>query len=183
MRSLITLAVAFVLLLLQSTVLEFAPLNMVTPSFGLLITLHVGISPRWSLETGTLVAFATGYLYDLVSGAPLGVHAFVYVLILVFARLLAARVAVRGIGMKAAVAFVASLLAAILIVVLRAQLSFEGGYGGLRQAPFEAVLTALVAPPLLWLLAQTDGRADAAALRVGLARRRPVVLGDGPRQR
>ena len=43
----------------------------------------------------------------------------------------------------------ASLLAALLVVMVRAQVASEGGYGGLRQAPLEALLTALCGPPLL----------------------------------
>jgi hypothetical protein len=44
MRSAVTLFVAYLLLILQSTVLELAPMHMVTPSLGLLVVLHVGFS-------------------------------------------------------------------------------------------------------------------------------------------
>lgn len=180
MRSTATLAVALLLLLLQSTVLEFAPMHMVTPAFGLLVVLHVGLSSeKWSASSAALVAFCTGYLFDLVSGAPRGVHAFVYVVMALFARALASRLAVRGLVFKAATSFVAALLAALLIVVVRAQISLEGGYGGLRQAPLEALLTAVFGPPVLWLLARLDGRLDPARLRVGLSRRRPRALTPG----
>ena len=45
MRSAATLIVAYLLLILQSTVLELAPVHMAVPSFGLLVVLHVGLSP------------------------------------------------------------------------------------------------------------------------------------------
>jgi rod shape-determining protein MreD len=180
MRSAATLLVALLLLLLQSTVLEFAPVHLVTPSLGLLVVLHMGLSEKWTASSAAVVAFCAGYLFDLVSGAPRGVHAFVFVLMAVFARALAARLAVRGLIFKAATGFAASLLAAVLVVVVRAQVSHEGGYGGLRQAPFEALLTGLFGPPVLWLLARIDGRLDPARLRVGLARRRPRTLGGLP---
>jgi rod shape-determining protein MreD len=125
------------------------------------------------------VAFCTGYLFDLVSGAPRGVHAFVFVVMSLATRALAARLAVRGLVFKAATSFVAALVAALLVVVVRAQVSHEGGYGGLRQAPLEALLTGLFGPPVLWLLGRVDGRLDPARLRVGMARRRPRVLGGG----
>ena len=48
MRSLLTLLVAYILLVLQSTVLELAPVRMAAPSLGLLVVLHVGLSPKWS---------------------------------------------------------------------------------------------------------------------------------------
>ena len=45
MRSAATLIIAYLLLILQSTVLELAPMHMATPSLGLLVVLHVGLSP------------------------------------------------------------------------------------------------------------------------------------------
>jgi rod shape-determining protein MreD len=180
MRSAITIIVGLLLLLLQSTVMEFAPMHLVTPSLGLLVVLYVGMAPlKWAPGSAVVVGFGMGYLFDLVSGAPRGVHAFVFVTLALIARVLAWRLAVRGIVLKAATAFVASMIAAFLIVVVRAQISPESGYGGLRQAPLESLLTAAFGPPVLWLLARLDGRLDPALLRVGLARRRARALGQG----
>jgi rod shape-determining protein MreD len=170
MRSSITLVVAYLLLILQSTVLELAPVRMATPSLGLLVVLHVGLSSKWTIGSAAVVSFATGYLFDLVSGAPQGVHAFVFVLMALFARALSMRLAVQGIVLSAATAFVASLLASALIVIVRAQVAPEGGYGGLRQAPFEALLTGFFAPFVLGLFRRIDGKVDSARSRVGLAR-------------
>ena len=50
MRSAATLTVAYLLLILQSTVLELAPVHMAVPSFGLLVVLHVGFSPKWTIS-------------------------------------------------------------------------------------------------------------------------------------
>ena len=177
MRSAITLFVAYLLLILQSTVLELAPVRMAAPSLGLLVVMHVGLSSKWSISSAAIVAFATGYLLDLVSGAPQGVHALVFVLMAIFARALATRVAVTGIVMAAASSFVASLLAALLIVIVRAQVAPEGGYAGLRQAPVEALLTAFFGPFVLGLLRRIDGKIDATRSRVGLSRG-PRSLGD-----
>jgi len=80
--------------------------------------------------------------------------------------------------MAAAASFVASLLAALLIVVVRAQVAPEGGYGGLRQAPVEALLTAFAGPFVLGLLRRIDGKIDTVRSRVGLSRG-PRTLGDG----
>jgi rod shape-determining protein MreD len=183
MRSVATLLAALVLLLLQSMVLEFAPLHMVAPSFGLLVVLHVGFSSKWSSSAAALVAFATGYLFDLVSGAPRGTHAFVFVVMSIVCRLLSSRLSTRGFVLKAAIAFAATLLAGLLVVLVRALVSPEGGFAGLRQTPFEALVTALAGPPTLWLLERLDGRLDPARLRVGLARRRnrPLRSGIGSR--
>jgi rod shape-determining protein MreD len=179
MRSAATLGVALLLLLLQSTVLEFAPVHLVTPSFGLLVVLHLGFSEKWTSSSAAVASFCTGYLFDLVSGAPRGVHAFVFVLMSLVARVLSARLAVRGVVNKAATAFVAGLVAGVLVVVVRAQVSHDGGYGGLAQAPLEALLTGLFGPPVLWLLGRVDGQVDPAQMRVGMARRRVRALGGG----
>jgi rod shape-determining protein MreD len=179
MRSAITLVVAYLLFILQSTVLELAPVRMAAPSLGLLVVLYVGLSGgKWSLSSAAIVAFITGYLFDLVSGAPQGVHAFVFVLMALCARILSVRVAVTGVVLSAATSFVASLLAALLVVIVRAQVAPEGGYGGLRQAPLEALLTGFAGPFVLGLLRRIDGKVEAARSRVGLARG-PRTLGDG----
>jgi rod shape-determining protein MreD len=170
MRSAATLLVAFLLLILQSTVLELAPVHMATPSLGLLVVLHVGFSPKWTTSSAAMVAFVTGYLFDLVSGAPQGVHAFVFVLMVLFAQALSTRVAVQGIVLSAATSFVATLIASALIVIVRAQVAPEGGYGGLRQAPLEALLTGFAGPIVLGLFRRLDGKVDSVRSRVGLAR-------------
>ena len=178
MRSLITIVVAYLLLILQSTVLELAPVRMAAPSLGLLVVLHVGLSAKWSVSSAAVVSFITGYLLDLVSGAPQGVHSLVFVLMVLFARALSARVTVAGLVLPAATSFIASLLAALLVVLVRAQVAPEGGYGGLRQAPLEALLTGFCGPIVLGLLRRIDGRIDSARSRVGLARG-PRTAGDG----
>ena len=177
MRSAVTLSVAFLLLILQSTVLEIAPMHMVAPSLGLLVVLHVGLSSKWTVSSAAVVSFVTGYLFDLVSGAPQGVHAFVFVIMSLCARALATRVAVQGIVLGAAAAFVTSLISAALVVIVRAQVAPEGGYGGLRQAPVEALLTGICGPFVLGLFRRIDGKVDNARSRVGLARG-PRPLGD-----
>ena len=170
MRSTVTLTIAFLLLILQSTVLELAPVHLAAPSLGLLVVLHVGLSPKWTVGSAAVVAFITGYLFDLVSGAPQGVHAFVFVLMSLVARALTTRVAVQGIVLSAATSFVASFLSAALIVIVRAQVAPEGGYGGLRHAPVEALLTGIAGPIVLGLFRRIDGKVDTARSRVGLAR-------------
>ena len=170
MRSAVTLTIAFLLLILQSTVLELAPVHLAAPSLGLLVVLHVGLSPKWTVSSAAVVSFITGYLFDLVSGAPQGLHAFVFVLMSLCARVLNTRVAVQGIVLSAATSFVASFLSAFLIVIVRAQVAPEGGYGGLRHAPVEALLTGLAGPIVLGLFRRIDGKVDSARSRVGLAR-------------
>ena len=78
--------------------------------------------------------------------------------------------AVQGIVLSAATSFVASLFGAALIVMVRAQVAPESGYGGLRQAPLEAVLTGICGPLVLGLFRRIDGKFESARVRVGLGR-------------
>lgn len=183
MRTAATVVVAIVLVLLQSTVLELAPVHMVTPACGLLVVLYASFSERWTLSSAAIFAFCLGYLFDLVSGAPLGVHAFVYLVMSQLARVLSTRVLMRGIVLSAGIPFVASLVASLIIVVVRAQINPEGGYEGLGEIPVEALLTGLFGPPVLWVLRQLEGRLDPTRLRVGLARRRRRSLSHAASQR
>jgi rod shape-determining protein MreD len=177
MRQVVTVVVALLLLLLQSTVLEFAPLFMVTPSLGLLVVLHTGLSPKWPPSQAALVAFCIGYLFDLVSGAPCGVHALVFVIMSIFVRLTATRFAIPRVGIQVLIAFTTSLITALLVVLVRAQVSHAGGYQGLPQAPIEALLTALFAPPVLWLFGRIDGQLSPGQKNMGFPRdqRRALV--------
>ena len=59
----------------------------------------------------------------------------------------------------------ASLLSALLVVIVRAQVAPEGGYGGLRQAPLEALLTGFFGPLVLGVLRRIDGRIDMTPAR------------------
>jgi hypothetical protein len=52
--------------------------------------------------------------------------------------------------------------------MVRAQVAPESGYGGLRQAPLEALLTGVCGPAVLGLLRRIDGKFEAARGRVGL---------------
>ena len=74
----------------------------------------------------------------------------------------------------AATSFVASLLSSLLVVLVRAQVAPEGGYGGLRQAPLEALLTAIVGPLVLSAApARIDGRIDTRRARASAWRGGP----------
>lgn len=179
MRAAIIIVVSFLLLILQSTMLELVSVRAAAPSLGLLVVLYLGLSPKWNISSAAIVAFCAGYLLDLVAGAPQGVYAFIFVWMALAARALSTRIAVQGIVLSAATAFVASLLTAVLVVVVRAQLWPEAGYTGLRQAPFEALLTGVCAPLVLWMLRKIDGKLDTGRTRVGLKRGPRTGLGDG----
>src|SRR5688572_18352952 len=160
MRTVVTLFIAVFLLLAQSALAELLPPHLPTPALGVLVILHVGLSPRWTLVGQVLMGFATGYLLDVVSGAPRGTHALVYTLLVLLIGRLAPRVSVRGILVRAAVCFGTALLAALAVLTTRALVSQFGGFAGLRFVPVEAAFTAILGPAVLGLLDRLDGREE-----------------------
>jgi rod shape-determining protein MreD len=167
MRTLVLVAVVGALLLLQSVLLGLLPAYLPPPAVGLLVALHVGLSPRWSLGGGVVAGFAMGYLFDLIAGAPSGTHALVYSLVALGTGLVSSRLLVRGAIVRALVSFAVTLVAALLVVAVRAWVTPGAGWGGLRFAPLEALFTALAAPALMRLFERLDGRFQARS-RVGL---------------
>jgi rod shape-determining protein MreD len=177
MRASFTVLLALALLLLQSALVELLPPSLPAPAFGVLVALHVGLSPRWSRTGQVLLAFFTGYLFDLCAGAPHGTHALVYTVTALLVGPLGRRVAVRSFLARTAASFGATLVAGLAVVTIRAIVSRSGGFAGLRWVPVEATFTALVGPVVLGLLERIDGRAEGPRTQSGLHRRRRRVLG------
>lgn len=172
MRAFATIALALALLLVEAAARPLLPLHAPLPAVGALLALYLGLSPRWAIELSTPVAFAIGYLFDIATGAPRGTHALVYSLVSLLAAAFAARVFVRGWLPRALVSGLASLIAALLVVAVRVVVDRSGGISGLRRAPFEAILTALVGIFLLPLFERVDGRLQRVRRRVGMPRPR-----------
>jgi hypothetical protein len=118
------------MLILQSTVLEIAPVHMAAPSLGLLVVMHVGLSGKWSISSAALVAFATGYCSTWCRArrrrARVRVHA-------VWRWFAAGADDARG-GQRRRAGRGDVLrrqpLSSFLVVLVRAQVAPEGGWGG-----------------------------------------------------
>jgi rod shape-determining protein MreD len=171
MRALFTLASGLGLLLLQSVLLQLVPVYLPTPALGVLVALHVGLSPRWTVSSSVFVGFSLGYLFDLVSGAPRGTHALVYSLLALAAALLGPRLTVRGLFLRAAAGVLVAFLGGWLVVAVRVLAGSGTPPGGVRLVLLEAVVTGALAPLVLGLLDRLDGRLDAARGEAGMVAR------------
>jgi rod shape-determining protein MreD len=180
LRPIFLVLTALILLLLQSALVQLLPPFWPAPAFGLLVVLHLGLSPRWSLIGQVVLAFLLGYLFDLLAGAPHGTHALVYTLTVLLVGRLAVRVSVSRRLPRVATSFVVALVGALAVVALRALVSRSGGFGGLRWAPAEAAITALLAPPVLALLELIEGKNENQRKRGGLHRRKAMGGGQLP---
>jgi rod shape-determining protein MreD len=180
MRPLVLILTAIVLLFLQSALVQVLPQAVPAPAFGTLVVLHLGLSPRWSLIGQVVLAFLLGYLFDLLAGAPHGTHALVYTLAALAAGRVALRISVSRVLPRAAASFIVALVVAVAVVTVRALVSRSGGFAGLRWAPVEAAVTALLGPPVLALLQYIYGKIEKQRNRGGLQRRKALGGGQLP---
>ncbi|HJZ86242.1 MAG TPA: rod shape-determining protein MreD [Polyangia bacterium] len=167
-RHLVLVVVGYMLTVLQASLQALVPVRVRVPELGLLVALYAGLTARGGVAGASAVAFALGYVTDLLAGAPKGLHALVFVLMCLLAKGASLRLLLRGSLVSAGFAFAASLSAAGLIVLTRAQTE-SGTLAPLQMAPLQAAVTALAAPIVYGLLGRLEGRV-AKAHAPGLGR-------------
>jgi rod shape-determining protein MreD len=89
------------------------------PSLVLPLILFMGVH-EYSLVRGAGVAFALGYLTDLVGIAPIGLYTFTYVAIYILARAAGVRLAAQTMLMQVGLALAFTLVHSVMILVLLA---------------------------------------------------------------
>lgn len=89
------------------------------PSLVLPLILFMGVH-EYSLVRGACVAFALGYLTDLVGVAPIGLYTSTYVAIYILARAAGVRLAAQTMLMQLGLALAFTLVHSIMILVLLA---------------------------------------------------------------
>ena len=127
------------------------------PSLLVPLLVYLGVTET-NLALGACVAFLLGYVLDVVSGAPIGLHAFTSVATVALAHLGGLRLFARGYG-RAAIALAAffSVFSSVVALVLLA--IFGRPYvprALLRLVAPQALATGVVAPLVYWLAAKTQ---------------------------
>ena len=89
------------------------------PSLVLPLILFMGVH-EYSLVRGACVAFALGYLTDLVGVAPIGLYTSTYVAIYILARAAGVRLAAQTMFMQVGLALVFTLVHSVMLLVLLA---------------------------------------------------------------
>lgn len=150
----------FVLLVLVGALWRITPFEVIAPDFALLFAVYLGITPRSSIGEAVAAALACGYLHDVLAGAPRGLGSFVLGAMCVLARLVTARLLVRGGLFVAVFSFVAAGLAAVILLLVRLPLDAPIGSASaeLVAALGSSALTALVAPAVFRLCRTIDAR-------------------------
>ena len=93
MKFLVTVALALLLLTLESVVVKLAGMALVR--IDVTVVLVAFLALRASVVEGSFSAFAVGYLLDMMSGQPTGLYTFLAVLTFLVGKLVSSLVDVR----------------------------------------------------------------------------------------
>lgn len=151
--------VAFGLLVVESILWRYTPWDPLTADLTLPLILWMGLSDV-PVSRGAPSAFAIGYLVDLFSAGPQGLHAFVAVVVYLLSRTASLRLFSAGVLFQMLLTFLASLFTSGAILFLR--FIFEHSLENLGSVALSVgvrgVATALLSP-LAFRLARRLGQA------------------------
>ncbi|MGB8329578.1 MAG: hypothetical protein WCE62_05575 [Polyangiales bacterium] len=157
--SIFIVLVTFAMLLMQSAFARVLAPYPFSPYFGLPFVFALGTAPGVRMLRGALTAFALGYLYDLFTANPLGLHTFVFVVGYLTAWLTGYLLSFRGIAFEVILTFVLTVLLGGLIEIIRGFTPGRMFWSGATMsiALFaSAFATALVAPVLFAVVRWID---------------------------
>lgn len=163
--SVILVLVVFAILLLQSVFSRVLAPYPFAPYLGLPLVFALGTAPGVRVLRGAATAFAIGYLYDLFTGNPLGIHTFVFVVGYLCAWLVGTLLSFRGVPFEMILTFALTFLLGGLLEFIRAFVPGGMAWSGLTLAlalTGSAMTTALVAPLLFAFARRIDPATERA---------------------
>ncbi len=163
--SIIIVLVVFAMLLLQSVFSRLLAPYPFSPYLGLPFVFALATAPGVRILRGALTAFAVGYLYDLFTGNPLGLHTFVFVLGYFSAWLVGTLLSFRGIVFQMVLSFSLTLLLGGLLELIRGFTPGGIARSGLTLSIAllaSALATAVLAPILFALVRLIDPESERA---------------------
>ncbi len=172
-RVLRLLALALVALVVQSTLLTLSPVRDPLPDLVLAVVLFVATADV-AVGWGVALALVVGYLFDLLSGTPVGLHSLLFEVLYLAGRWIQRRFFLAGVLFEVALAVGAVWLVAATVVAIRvlAQGHEPGDLGSIALSTLvRSLLTGLVAPAVFWLGNRwTAGRKPTIAARLAPGR-------------
>ena len=151
--------VVFAMLLAQSVFNRVLAPYPFSPYLGLPFVFALGTAPAAQVLRGAGTAFVIGYLYDLFTGSPLGLHTLVFVVGFLGAWLAGYLVSFRGVPFEMVLSFALTLLLGAFLEILRALTPGGMAWAGLTltlSLVGSASTTAIVAPLLFALVRRVD---------------------------
>lgn len=154
------------MLLVQSVFARFLAPHPFAPYLGLPLVFALATGPGVTVLRGAATAFAIGYLYDVFTGNPLGIHTFVFVLGFFSAWLVGYLTSFRGVPFELVLSFALTLGLGGLLELIRSfvpgGMSWAGTALGLNLLG-SSLATALVAPFLFALARRVDPSTERVA--------------------
>jgi cell shape-determining protein MreD len=135
------------------------------PYLGLPFVFALGTGPGVRFLRGAATVFAIGYLYDLFTGNPLGIHTLVFVVGFLSAWLIGYLLSFRGVPFEMVLTFTLTLMLGGLLEGIRSFVPGGTTWNGLSLtlALFgSAFATALVAPLLFAIARRVDPATERA---------------------
>jgi rod shape-determining protein MreD len=166
-RGLIFILVGYAALVVTGALMTVVPWHLV-PEVTLLVVLYLGLGGRGAPSGFVGVALVLGWLTDLFSGAPRGLHALSLGLLMIAARGVSNRLLVATRWQVLLVTWIAAIGHGALLILLASPL-YEGElWRALRRVPLSTAVTALCAPLVFGLLTRLDRKLapDPRALRM-----------------
>jgi rod shape-determining protein MreD len=157
-RAIAFVALSWLLLLLQASLASLLPWHGVAPEVALLVMLYIGFYGRGSALANAGLALTIGYLTDLFSAAPRGLHALTFGLVVLAARGASHRLMVASTWQVLVVTLATALGHGALIVALTSSLYGDGASGALWLVPLTAGATCFAAPIIFLLFRRVDRR-------------------------
>lgn len=163
--SIFVISIVFAMLLMQSVFSRLLAPYPFSPYLGLPFVFALAIAPGVPVLRGAATAFALGYLYDLFTANPLGLHTFVFVLAYFTAWLVGYLLSFRGIVFEMVLSFTLTALAGALIELIRG--FAPGGIARdvvtvLVAIVASSIVTAVLAPVLFALVRAVDPESERA---------------------
>ncbi len=164
--SIIVVLIVFGTLLVQSVFARLLAPYPLAPYIGLPFVFAFGTAPAVGVLRGAATAFAIGYLYDLFTGNPLGIHTFVFVIGFLAARLVGYLVSFRGALFEIVLTFFLTLPLGGLLETVRSFTPGGMAWNGITllfTLIGSSLTTALIAPLLFALTRSVDPQTERAS--------------------
>jgi rod shape-determining protein MreD len=158
-RALAFIGIGYAALILTSVITALLPSHVMVPEVTLVIVLYLGLDTRGHAPASScaLVALVLGYITDVLSAAPRGLHAASLPTVMLVVRAVASRLMVARVWQQVVVSFVVALAHGALVVALISPIYDGKATAALKLVPWNALATSLVvAPPLFKLLGALD---------------------------
>lgn len=163
--SILIVLVVLAILLAQSVFARVLAPYPFAPYLGLPFVFALGTGPGVRVLRGAATAFAIGYLYDVFTGNPLGIHTFVFVVGFLSAWLIGYLLSFRGVPFEMVLTFTLTVLLGGLLEGIRAFVPGGTTWSGLSLTLSlfgSAFATALVAPLLFAIARHIDPATERA---------------------